>query len=292
MSAQIDKQIENLMTPTTEQGDEYCEEFTENGKKSFRCTFADCNKVFRYKSQFTRHLDVHINKKPLICPYEGCKKEFKRGDALKNHMNIHTNRLPFECNFPDCGEKFPTQAHLRYHRLKHEDQKAFKCSFPGCDKTFLTLQQLKQHENTLNCHSKRGNPNVKEEAKDAEKPRKQVKSSAVSEAGGSRESDKKAAEQPAVDGSKYIDEGVQNSFSDMIKCIVQENNTKKGKLEMSMKFMDLFQENHELKAYLSRRAAIQRGEQPELINLLSGGDLSSFDLSSLGNYQHMNMNLK
>jgi len=280
----IDEQLDNVLGPNGENADEYCEEFTENGKKSFRCTFADCQKIFRYKSQFTRHLDVHVNKKSLICPYEGCKKEFKRGDALKNHMNIHTNKLPFECTFPDCGEKFPTQAHLRYHRLKHDDQKAFKCSFPGCDKTFLTLQQLKQHENTLNCHAKKSGSSVKEESQTGEKPRKQLKTSAAPSEAGSRVEPERKPEAPAVDGSTFIDEGVQSSFSDMLQHIVQENNTKKGKLQMCMKFMDLFQENHELKAYLSQKAAIQRGEQPELVRLLSQSDFGGMDFSSFANF--------
>lgn len=130
------------------------EEFILDDRKSYRCTVADCGKIFRFKSEMQRHNVIHFNSRPYKCSHPGCKKTFKRADALDHHVRVHSSATPFDCDFEGCGQSFTTKAALKYHVLKHNKDKPYKCTFQGCDKSFLTLSQLKQHEKAYNCHSK------------------------------------------------------------------------------------------------------------------------------------------
>ena len=49
---------------------------------------ADCNKVFRYKGDLTRHFrEAHSQSpKKFLCPVIGCHALFKRQYRLANHM--------------------------------------------------------------------------------------------------------------------------------------------------------------------------------------------------------------
>ena len=130
------------------------EEFIQNGKKHHRCLVPNCGKIFKFKSEITRHLLVHAREKPLQCPEKDCMKSFKRQDALQNHIRIHQQDQRFECTFSDCHRKFITRSALRYHLLKHNNQKEFQCTFAGCNKSFITKSQLKQHEKAEKYHQR------------------------------------------------------------------------------------------------------------------------------------------
>lgn len=126
-------------------------------KTTYTCPHPDCGRIFRFKSEITRHQATHNDSRPFVCEFEGCGKSFKRADALENHIRTHTGETPFVCEFEGCGLGFTTKASLRYHTLKHQDNKIFKCTFSGCKKSFITLFQLKQHEKSVNVHKKIAN---------------------------------------------------------------------------------------------------------------------------------------
>lgn len=130
------------------------EETNQQGMRIYRCTFPECGRIFRFKSEITRHCFNHSSTRPFHCKHKGCNKAFKRLDALENHVRIHTKTTPFICNFPSCEEKFPTKAGLRYHLLKHKDERSYKCELPGCGKSFVTTSHLIQHQKTSAFHTK------------------------------------------------------------------------------------------------------------------------------------------
>lgn len=133
----------------------YCEEETTlQGIKIHRCTFPDCGKTFRFKSEITRHCFSHSSTRPFHCKHKGCNKTFKRLDALENHARIHTKTKPFICSFPHCEQNFTTKAGLRYHLLKHKDERSYRCTLQGCEKSFLTASHLRQHQKTSVLHTK------------------------------------------------------------------------------------------------------------------------------------------
>lgn len=142
---------DTLETQDPEEEDLY-EEIINGSKKTFRCTFSGCGKIFKFKSEIVRHTIIHQKDRPYSCTYAGCKKAFKRADALENHMRIHAGVLPFQCNLPGCDRKFATKAALRYHQIRHKNNRVFKCEFESCKKTFLTASQLKQHHKAYNFH--------------------------------------------------------------------------------------------------------------------------------------------
>ena len=143
---------ESAISSSSEQ--QHHEKFFQGGKRLYRCLSLDCGKIFKFKSEITRHLLIHFSDRPFICPVEGCIKAFKRQDALQNHSRIHDEDQRFKCGFASCDRKFVTKSALKYHILKHKDQRAFVCSFIGCNRSFITKSQLKQHEKSENYHRK------------------------------------------------------------------------------------------------------------------------------------------
>lgn len=130
----------------------YQEVTAPDGKKFCQCTVPGCGKVFRFKSEISRHIVVHFPSRPYHCQIKGCNKTFKRNDALENHMRIHTQSLSFVCDFTGCSHKFSTKERLKYHCMKHNLEQQYKCTFAKCNKSFLTISQLKQHQRAFTSH--------------------------------------------------------------------------------------------------------------------------------------------
>mmetsp|Transcript_36707 Transcript_36707/g.42898 ORF Transcript_36707/g.42898 Transcript_36707/m.42898 type:complete len:328 (-) Transcript_36707:279-1262(-) len=120
--------------------------------KDFKCQFPLCDKAFRFKSEYKRHIAIHESQRPFQCDHPDCNKGFKRLDALTTHMRVHTGEKPYICPVGSCQLPFSTKAGLRYHILKHKNDKMFKCDFPGCGQSFLTLTQLNQHKKRIKVH--------------------------------------------------------------------------------------------------------------------------------------------
>jgi len=249
----------NLPSPKPTGQNNYCQEVVREGKKNFICTYPDCGKIFRFKSEFQRHKVIHIVSRPFVCPHEGCGKTFKREDALKNHVRIHTGELPFKCEMPGCGLRFPTKAGLRYHLLKHKGDRVCVCTYPGCNKSFLTMAQLRQHENANNYHKKVGTQSttdnyetqsvfdVVEKDKDVfmnEFFAPELKLAENIEWGMKNQFD--------YDNQEPVGDGIQENFEKMVKAILKENTRLKQRLDMCGKLMNLMQENQDLKQKIDR----------------------------------------
>jgi hypothetical protein len=122
------------------------------GLKTYTCSYLECSKTFRYRSEITRHMVSHSDRRPYFCPYNGCNRAFKRLDALATHVRLHTGDKPFKCPVGSCQLTFATKAGLRYHTLKHKNNRLYKCDYPGCEQAFLTMSQLKQHKRGAKVH--------------------------------------------------------------------------------------------------------------------------------------------
>ncbi len=73
-----------------------------NDQKSYKCLAYKCEKVFRFKSDITRHIIIHTKAQPHACEYPRCFRKFKRPDALKHHMQSHKEEFQFVCPMPGC----------------------------------------------------------------------------------------------------------------------------------------------------------------------------------------------
>jgi hypothetical protein len=65
----------------------------------FRCTEANCNKVYKSKENLTLHVkNIHLNEKPYSCRY--CSALFSHRNGKTYHeRKFHTKYLPHKCPY-------------------------------------------------------------------------------------------------------------------------------------------------------------------------------------------------
>ena len=117
----------------------------------YRCE--DCNKPFRNKISYDKHLELHTREaeKPIQCDI--CQKRFLNNSAIACHMKTH-NTAPkvYKCPFCDVG--FDRSELLKNHVPAHLVNGYYTC--PMCSKAVTDYPQLKKHIRTF--HSLRQIP--------------------------------------------------------------------------------------------------------------------------------------
>ena len=117
----------------------------EHHGKHFKCTYADCDEVFKRKDQLNIHLMKHEGGAIFIC--SACNKNFYNWNHFENHVNPHGNICNY--SYPKCGHMFlHNQDMYRHMDSCGVSEKQYKCQVGECltkGKAFTTKLSLSQH---------------------------------------------------------------------------------------------------------------------------------------------------
>lgn len=98
-----------------------------------------CNREFRIKRSWIKHMLLHTRGKPYSCNI--CDKPFNLLASLRTHSRVHTGRRLYSCN--TCRKKFNDMSNLRRHKLIHTGVKPYTCDL--CDKAFRYKVDMNNH---------------------------------------------------------------------------------------------------------------------------------------------------
>ncbi|XP_072530815.1 P43 5S RNA-binding protein-like [Salminus brasiliensis] len=111
--------------------------------KYFKCTFSNCQMMFRKRRILKLHLAGHGVSGCFKCFKAGCGRTFSTHVAQKAHEKTH---IGYRCPHADCKVVEFTWSKLQKHVAKHPAVTTFTCS--TCQKSFCKRDGLRRHRRT------------------------------------------------------------------------------------------------------------------------------------------------
>lgn len=113
-------------------------EKTSHKEDTFQCV--ECNRCFKLKDSYLRHMRIHKNERPFTCHV--CGKQFRDSGGLTRHLkDVHAKLKNFMCDL--CGRSFASKATRDDHRRTHTGERPYICD--SCGKTFKSKASLYIH---------------------------------------------------------------------------------------------------------------------------------------------------
>ena len=103
--------------------------------KQYGCDL--CDQTFRFRSEVTQHMDVHVGEPKYQC--KDCSWKFIRKSDLMPHAEGHTKT--WTCKFAGCNKTVTDKRYLNLHYKTHSDELKYPC--PKCDRRFKFNEQRK-----------------------------------------------------------------------------------------------------------------------------------------------------
>ncbi|XP_029341802.1 longitudinals lacking protein, isoforms H/M/V-like isoform X2 [Acyrthosiphon pisum] len=137
------------VTATSEEngdGNEDIAKLTATIEKSYTCKV--CQKQFRFKSWYNKHIAAHAIVKLHYC--NNCPKHFKRLDSLERHLSTHFGGKNYDCL--ECGKTYTYAFNLKHHMVTQHNPnfKQIKCL--KCNKSFNDARYLRYHDNRVHTY--------------------------------------------------------------------------------------------------------------------------------------------
>ena len=117
-------------------------------EKKFKCS--SCRESFNFNSELKTHLIQHQHRARHLCAFPGCGKLFKNKSDLSRHGKIHT-ATAIQC--PDCEYSSKDQRNFNSHRRSHSKIELYFCN--KCDEGFVFNTQKLRHMAQNTCQLKK-----------------------------------------------------------------------------------------------------------------------------------------
>ncbi|XP_063632153.1 zinc finger protein OZF-like [Cydia splendana] len=101
-----------------------------------------CGLTLSTKASLRRHKIVHTGERAYTC--DMCNKQFSYKHGLNAHILTHTGEKPHCCEV--CGKQFAQKNNLMKHLQIHVEGKIYACEL--CTKSYSTSEGLRQHRRT------------------------------------------------------------------------------------------------------------------------------------------------
>ena len=119
-SPSVSPKLSSLPIPQVEVRTAEAKTEVPRNRRSHRCDFPDCSKVYTKSSHLKAHKRLHTGERPYSCKLPHCTKTFSRSDVLTRHTRRHTGTRPFLCQV--CSRTFARSDHLRVHTKRHRNK--------------------------------------------------------------------------------------------------------------------------------------------------------------------------
>ena len=117
-------------------------------EKKFKCS--SCSESFNFNSELKTHLIQHQRHAKHLCAFPGCGKLFKNKSDLTRHGKEHT-ATAIQC--PDCEYSSKDKRNFNSHRRTHSKIELYFCN--KCDEGFVFNTQKLRHMAQNACQSKK-----------------------------------------------------------------------------------------------------------------------------------------